>query len=124
MIKLHRYLLLSPALLVPARAFADAKSAACQAAGGVISGTECVLATGNKSLFGGGSFFQGIVDTLIFVVGAVSVLMIILGGLRYVLSGGDSAGVKGAKDTILYAIVGLVVAAMAYAIVHYVVGKV
>lgn len=67
-----------------------------------------------------GEFFNRIVNAVIFVVGAVAVLMIIIGALRYVLSGGDPSGTKSAKDTILYAVIGLAVAVAAYAIVNFV----
>lgn len=63
---------------------------------------------------------KSVVNILLYVVGAVSVIMIVVGGLRYVTSAGDSNGVSGAKDTIIYAVVGLVVASMAYAIVNFV----
>ena len=46
--------------------------------------------------------------------------MLIVGGLRYVLSSGESSAVKGAKDTILYAIIGIVIAIVAFAIVQFV----
>ena len=88
-------------------------------------GADGSMPTGaNANLFGDGSIFKAVADTLIFIVGAVSVIMLIIGGLRYVLSGGESSAVKGAKDTILYAIIGIVVAALAYAAVNFVVGKV
>ena len=58
------------------------------------------------------------------VVGVIAVIMIIIGGLRYITSGGDSNNTKGAKDTILYAIIGLVVVAMAQVIVKFVLNKV
>jgi len=61
-----------------------------------------------------------VADVLIFLIGAVSVIMIIVGGLRYVLSNGDSKNAAAAKDTILYAVVGVVVAIAAYAIVKFV----
>jgi hypothetical protein len=64
-----------------------------------------------------------VVNILLFIVGAVSVIMIVIGGLRYVLSGGDSNAVNGAKNTILYAIIGIVVAILAYAIVNFVIGQ-
>jgi hypothetical protein len=48
--------------------------------------------------------------------------MILFGGLRYVLSGGNSSAVTSAKNTIMYAIIGLVVAFFAYAIVQFVMG--
>lgn len=60
-------------------------------------------------------------NILLFIVGAASVIIIIIGGLRYVTSAGDSNAVNGAKNTILYAVVGLVVASMAYAIVNFII---
>ncbi len=63
---------------------------------------------------------QKIIDILSIVVGAVSVIMIIVGGFRYVISNGDSNGLTGAKNTILYAIVGLVVVIFAQVIVRFV----
>ncbi len=68
-----------------------------------------------------GSFSQ-IANLLIFLVGAVAVIMLIIGGLRYVISQGDAAQVKSAKDTLLYSIIGIVVAILAYAIVNFVSG--
>ncbi len=50
-------------------------------------------------------------------------IMIVIGGIKYTTSNGDSSSVTSAKNTILYAVVGLIVAMMAYAIVNYVVGK-
>ena len=66
-------------------------------------------------------FIKTVVNTLLFIVGAISVIVIIIGGLMYTVSGGDSGGVTKAKNTILYALVGLTVAFLAYAIVNYVV---
>ena len=54
------------------------------------------------------------------IVGAVAVVMVILGGFRYVVSGGSEAGVKSAKNTILYALIGLVFVLLAQAIVNFV----
>lgn len=70
-----------------------------------------------------GSFaelIQSVIQILLFVIGAVSVIMIIIGGIEYVTSAGDPAKTKKAKDTVLYSIVGLVVALLAYAIVYFV----
>ena len=49
--------------------------------------------------------------------------MIVIGGMRYVLSGGDSNQITAAKNTILYAIIGIVVAILAYAAVNFVIGS-
>jgi len=66
--------------------------------------------------------FKDVVNILLYIIGAIAVIMIIFGAIRYTTSGGDSSHVKAAKDTILYAVVGLVVAILAYAIVNFVVG--
>lgn len=71
--------------------------------------------------------FNSIVNTIInifsVVVGAVSVIMIIIGGFRYVISGGDSSATKSAKDTIMYAVIGLVVVLFAQVIVLFVISN-
>lgn len=64
--------------------------------------------------------FRTIVNTLLFIIGAISVIMIIFGGFKYVTSGGDSNGVTSAKNTILYAVIGLIVAVLAFAIIDFV----
>ena len=63
-----------------------------------------------------------IINTVIFVIGMVAVIMIILGGISYATSQGDAAKVKKGKDTILYGIIGLVIAILAFAIVNFVLG--
>jgi len=67
-----------------------------------------------------GSLMQRIINIFSIVVGSVSVIMIIIGGFRYIISGGDSAGVTSAKNTILYAIVGLVIVLFSQAIIRFV----
>lgn len=64
-----------------------------------------------------------IVNTLLFLVAAVSVVMIIIAGVYYTTSNGDASLVKKAKDTLLYSVIGLIVAIMAYAIVNYIIGQ-
>ncbi len=71
-------------------------------------------------LFGSGGLVSTLVNFLLFAVGALSVIMIMFGALRYVLSGGNSSAVTAAKNTILYAIIGLVLSFFAYAIVQFV----
>lgn len=65
-----------------------------------------------------------IINVFSIVVGVAAVIMIIIGGLRYVISGGDSGNVTSAKNTILYAIIGLVVVALSQFIVKFVLSKV
>jgi hypothetical protein len=68
------------------------------------------------------SVFKTVVNVLLFVIGAVSVVMLIVGGIRYTLSAGNSSAVTAAKNTIMYAIIGLVIAFLAYAIINWVLG--
>ena len=75
-------------------------------------------------LLGDAGVLTTITNILLFVVGALSVIMLIVGGLRYVISGGNASAVTAAKNTILYAIVGLVVAFLAYAAINFVLSAV
>ena len=77
----------------------------------------------SADLFGETGIFRTITNVLLFLIGAVSVIMLIFGGIRYTISGGDSTAVTSAKNTILYAIIGIVVALLAYAVVNFVLGS-
>lgn len=97
--------------------------AACTAGS---SAVDC--ATAGYSDSGGSSnsgvnfqgFLKKIINLLLYILGAIAVVMIVIGGIRYTTSNGDSGATKSAKDTIMYAVIGLVVAVMAYAIVNFV----
>lgn len=65
-----------------------------------------------------------IINIFSWIVGVVSVIMIIWGGFKYITSGGDAGSVTAAKNTILYAIVGLIIVALAQVIVKFVLGNV
>jgi ABC-type Fe3+ transport system permease subunit len=76
-------------------------------------------------LFGGeGSIFTTVVNVLLFIIGAICVIMLIWGGIRYTTSAGNAASVTAAKNTIMYAIIGLVIAFLAFAIVNWVLGAI
>lgn len=105
----------------------SAKQAACEGSGGKwtanTSTTDpsdgvCTTAGQTRTVT---STIQQVANILIFLVGAVSVLMIIVGGLRYTLAQGDSNATTAAKNTILYAIIGIVLAFAAYALVNFVI---
>ncbi len=64
-----------------------------------------------------------VINVFSLVVGVVSVIMIIIGGLKYITSGGEASNITGAKNTILYAIIGLVVVALAQVVVKFVLAK-
>lgn len=88
------------------------------------SGADCARGDGTQGeLFGDAGIFKVITNVLLFLIGAISVIMLIFGGIRYTVSGGDSNAVTAAKNTILYAIVGIIVALLAYAIVNFVLGS-
>jgi len=70
------------------------------------------------------NILKTVINLFSLVVGVVSVIMIIIGGLKYITSGGEASNISGAKNTIIYAIVGLVIVALAQFIVHFVLGKV
>jgi len=79
------------------------------------STTVCKNKSDNAS-----SLIGTIVSTLLFLVGALAVIMIIYSGISYVISTGDAGKVAKAKNTLMYSIVGLVVALIAYALVKWV----
>jgi hypothetical protein len=62
-----------------------------------------------------------ILDIVLTITGALALLVMAVGGFRYVLSRGDPQAVAQAKDTILYAVIGLVISIAAFSIVNYVV---
>lgn len=72
-------------------------------------------------LFGNTGVFKQVTNTILYIVGIVAVIMLIIGGIKYVVSGGDSKKVTDAKNTVLYAIIGLVIAFLAFAIVNFVI---
>lgn len=74
-----------------------------------------------SELIGPNGTFTQMTNTMLFAIGIVCVVMIIWGGLRYVVSGGDSKKVTDAKNTILYAIIGLIISLLSYAIVNFVI---
>ena len=97
-----------------------AEAASCGSASECINQGMTASGTSStpKSL---GSILTTVTNILLFLMGAVSVIMIIIGGFRYVTSQGDQTQMQSAKNTILYAVIGLIVAIAAYAIVSFVV---
>ena len=77
-----------------------------------------------SNLNGTDGIVNKIINGVLYVVGVLAVVMVIIGGVQYTTSGGDQAAVTKAKNTILYGIVGLVIAILAFAIVNFVIGQV
>ena len=89
------------------------------------AGAEAARGNGMPAeLVGANGVFTKITNTILYAVGIISVVMLIYGGLCYVISGGDSKKVTDAKNTIMYAIIGLIIAILAYAIVNFVINAV
>lgn len=61
-------------------------------------------------------------STALGIVALIAIIMLIYGGVRYITSGGDSKKVTDAKNTILYAIIGLIISFLSYAIINFVIG--
>jgi ABC-type Fe3+ transport system permease subunit len=105
----------SPALAL----FEDAKNQAC--AGANLNDTGCTANQGQDKV---SNTLAAVINILSIVVGVVAVIMLIIGGIRYTTSGGDGSSTSSARNTIIYAIVGIVVAVMSQFIVKFVLGRV
>jgi uncharacterized membrane protein len=92
-------------------------SGAAAAANGNVDCTSTNLTNSQKDIT---TLAQQVVQIFSIVVGAISIIMIIYGGFRYITSGGDSNRVGSAKNTLIYAIIGLIIVALAQLIVHFV----
>ena len=70
------------------------------------------------------SLVKNVVNIILWVVGILSVIMLVWGGIKYTTSAGDTNKVTSAKNTIIYAVIGLIISIMAYAIVNFVIGQI
>lgn len=98
-----------------------AKDAVCQGVGTVGNTAGCAEVKDAPTV---NSVLNTVVNLLSLFVGIIAVIMIIVSGFRYVTSGGDPGKVSGAKSALIYALVGLAIAALAQVLVKYVLGKV
>lgn len=64
-----------------------------------------------------------VINIFSWVVGIISVIMVIVGGFQYITSGGDSGKVTNAKNTIMYALIGIVIVALSQIMVQFVLEK-
>lgn len=90
------------------------KTAACESLGG------CDRNSGNSI----SSLLSTVIELLSWIVGVISIIMVIVGGFKFIVSSGDPAGAKSAKNTVIYALVGLAVAALAQILVRFVLSQV
>lgn len=113
-------LLLVVPVAAPAVAYADI-------GGGLNCGADLKISSADCQAQDTGGQLDQIITLAInlfsVIVGIIAVVMIIVGGLKYITSGGDSGDITSAKNTILYAVVGLIVVAIAQFVVHFVLSK-
>ena len=74
------------------------------------------------NLDGAGGVIDKVTSTILGILGFLAVIMLIVGGVKYALSAGDAKAVTDAKNTILYALIGLAIALLSYAIVKFFLG--
>lgn len=67
---------------------------------------------------------SSIIKGVIGIIGAVAAIFILVGGINYMTSAGDAAKLEKAKKTILWAVIGLVIAVLTFAIVNFVIGNI
>ena len=130
--KISAALLIVPLLALSLGVFAPTTYAACDSdsvktgLNGAIGDDSCAKDAAESSgmqtgsLFGNGSIINNIINIALFIVGILCVIMIIYSGIRYVISRGNPEEVKNAKNTLLYAIIGLIIAIIAWALVNFV----
>ncbi len=119
--------LLAPAIAVPALVHA-----APSISGGLNCGSNLQFTDNTTGCASPGSDATSKINNIItlvinifsVVVGIIAVIMIIVGGIRFILSGGDSTATGAARNTVLYAVVGLIIVALAQIIVRYVLARV
>ncbi len=119
--------LLATPMLAPALVSAQTVSQGIQS--NICGGTNasasdnsgCNTAQANSQV---STIMTNVINFFSLLVGIVAVIMIIIGGFQYVMSNGDSGKISTAKNTIIFALVGLIIVAMAQFIVHFVLGKI
>ena len=96
-------------------------SASAQVSEGINTATTSEMK--GKSIDGDKGLIKTVVNVLLWAVGVLSVIMIIFSGFRYITSAGDTSKTKSAQSTLIYSVVGLIVAIMAWAIVNMVINR-
>ncbi len=99
---------------------ADFQSDACDGLQQVSGGNPCDPNSSASASHSLTNVIQSVVNLLSVIVGVAAIIMVVISGFKYVTSGGDSNNVATAKRTLIYAIVGLVIVALAQFIVHFV----
>ncbi len=122
-------IMLSATLTIAVPALAPAVANAADIKSNLCSGANLDLTQANKDCTTKASVndFQDtlsrIINIISILVGVIAVVMIIFGGFKYITSGGKQESVTGAKNTILYGLIGLVIVALAQIIVKFVLNQ-
>ncbi len=114
--------LLAVSLSVPAVVLAADNNTQAVCEGLALTGGKCGDEQPGQT--GINSVIKTVINILSLAVGIIAVIMIIVGGLKYVISSGDSSNINSAKNTILYALIGLVVVALAQVLVRFTINNV
>lgn len=115
--------LLAVPVLAPAVAYADITSDLCSGSSFDTSGNGTCNQDSNNGA-GIDTILKKVIQIFSIIVGFVAVVMIIVGGIKYITSGGNDSSVAGAKNTIIYAVIGLIIVALSQVLVHYVLNNV
>jgi uncharacterized membrane protein YuzA (DUF378 family) len=113
-------LALAPATYASSASTDAAKASACDGIGGTYDPATGDCTTQSASL---DSIIANVINVISIIVGVAAVIMIMVGGFKYVTASGDSGKLSSAKSTIVYAVVGLVIVAFAQSIVRFVIKK-
>lgn len=98
----------------------NATDAVCSGLGATVGGSGCSDPPGSSTIDG---TVENVVNILSLVVAAISVIMVVIGGMKYVTSQGESGAISGAKNTIIYALVGLIIVALSQILVQFVLAR-
>ncbi len=109
--------------LSPQALATTSKETVCTSINGVTGapGGGCTSPVDSPTVFG---LIAALINILSLAAGVVAIVMIILGAMKYMTSGGDGSAVASAKKTLIYAFVGLAIASLTQVLVHYVLNKV
>lgn len=105
------------AFMMPTNAFAATPFGACK---NVVSGNTAVCSGDAKDAK---DIAKNVISVLLWIVGAASIIVIIYSGITFVTSSGNPSQITRAKTMLLYAVIGLVVSILAYAIVNFIVSS-
>lgn len=67
---------------------------------------------------------KAVLSILSWIIGVVAVIMVIISGFKYITSGGDSNAVSSAKNTLIYALIGIAIVSLAQFLVHFVLNNI